>query len=144
MADRPPLASLELLSARLGYTPTGAEASRAAAALADASELIRDVAGEDWLNLAETAVEDVPQRVEKICIAVAKRAFENPDAHSQRTTGDRSVSFDRSRREGGEAVYLTNAEEKAVIKAAQGSSFTAVTMVSPYNGTDSEESLLGS
>lgn len=143
MADRPPLASLALFSARLGYTPTGDEASRATACLVDASELIRDVAGEDWLNDGETEVVDVPQRVEKICLAVARRAFENPDAYSQRTTGDRSVSWDRAKREGGEAIYLTNAEEKAIIKAAAGSSFVAVTLVSPYSG-DSTESLLGS
>lgn len=144
MADRPPLASLELLSARLGYTPTGAEASRATALLVDASELIRDVAGEDWLNEEESAVENVPQRVEKICIWVAKRAFENSEAWSQRTTGDRSVAFDRSKREGGEAVYLTDAEEKAVIKAAAGSSMVSVTLVSPYSGDDDSENLLGS
>jgi len=143
MADRPPLASLALFSARLGYTPQGDEESRATACLVDASELIRDVAGEDWLNGDETAVVGVPQRVEKICIWSAKRAFENTEALSQRTQGDRSQSYDRARREGGEAVYLTDAEQKAVIKAAQGSSFVAVTLVSPYSG-DSTESLLGS
>lgn len=142
MADLPPLASVEQLADRLGHTPEGAEADRAAALLIDASELIRDVAGEDWVDDANE-LEDVPRRVEKICLAVAYRAFVNPEALSQRSVGDSAKSFDRTRREGGEAVYLTEQEKRAVRKAAGGSTFTSVTMVSPWSG-DSTESLLGS
>lgn len=142
MADRPPLASADKLGKKLGYTPAGAEGDRAASLLAEASELIRDVAGKTWLNDAGTAVVDVPPRVENICVAAAFRSFGNPEGLTQRSIGDGSKSYDRTGREGGEDVYLTEAEEKSVRKAAAGSSFASVTMVSPYSG-DCAESLLG-
>jgi hypothetical protein len=146
VADLPPLASPAQLAVRLGYTdgefPTEAEADRAEACLVDASELIRDEAGKDWVD-AGGELEDVPRRVESICLAAAKRAFENSEALTQRSIGDSAKSYDRSGREGGEAVYLTDAEAEAVRRAASKSSFTSVTMVSPWSG-DSTESVLGS
>ncbi|HEX6685758.1 MAG TPA: hypothetical protein VF062_23485 [Candidatus Limnocylindrales bacterium] len=147
MADLPPLATAEQLAVRLGYAggdfPTQAEASRAEALLVEASELIRDEADEEWVD-ANNELEDVPRRVEKICLAVASRAFMNPEALTQRGIGDSTKSYDRSRREGGEAVYLTEAEKESIRKAAGSSSFTAVTMVSPWSGDSTTESLLGS
>jgi hypothetical protein len=148
MADLPPLASAAQLAVRLGYAdgefPTEAETDRAEALLIDASELIRDEADENWVNGAETALEGVPRRVEKICLAVAYRAFVNPEALTQKSIGDSNKSYDRARVHGGEAVYLTEAEAKAVRKAAGSSSFVSVTMVSPWSGDDTSESLLGS
>jgi hypothetical protein len=129
----PPLASFELFTRRLGYTPEETEAERAEDLLDDASELIRDVAGMTWLVANTNALDAVPRRVARICVSAALRAFENPFALSQRTIGDSSKAYDRAGREGGEAVYLTEAEEKAVRKAAGGGSFVAVTLTSPYS-----------
>jgi hypothetical protein len=146
MADLPPLATAAQLAVRLGYGeagfPTEAETDRAEALLVEASELIRDEAGKTWVD-GGGQLDGVPSRVEKICLAAASRAFTNPEALTQRTIADSSKSFDRSGREGGEDVYLTDAEERAVRKAAGGSSFRAVTLESPYSG-DATESLLGS
>lgn len=142
MADLPPLATFEQFVDRLGYTPEGDEADRALARLVDASELIRDEAEEDWVDESEV-LETVPRRVQSICIDAALRAFTNDEALTQRSIGDSSKSWDRSRREGGEMVYLTEAEKRAVRKAAGKSTFRAVTLVSPYDGTDSDD-LLGS
>lgn len=144
MSDLPPLASLQQFSARLGYTPDGAEADRAEALLDEASELIRDEAGEDWVD-SDSALESVPRRVEQICVAVAYRAFVNPEALSQRQIGDSNKAYDRTRVHGGEAVYLTEAERKAIRRAAGASTFAAVTLTSPYSGDDvAAESLAGS
>ncbi len=134
MADRPPLADLTSLVKKIGYTPTGDEATRATDCLVEASELIRDVAEKTWLNDAGDAVVDVPPRVVRICIAAAYRGFDNAQAYSQRSLGDSYKSWDRAGREGGEAVYLTADEERSVIKAAAGSSFVVATMVSPFSG----------
>jgi len=136
-ADLLPLATLEQLGKKLGYIPTGAEADRATECLAEASELIRDVADTTWTDDAGQLV-DVPARVRRICLDVAYRAFTNPEALTQRSIGDSSKSWDRTGREGGEAVYLTEAEERAIRKAAGGSSFAAVTLASPYGGDDTE------
>ncbi|MDG4769005.1 hypothetical protein [Solwaraspora sp. WMMD792] len=148
MADLPPLASVTQLATKIGYPdaayPTQAEEDRALALLQEASELIRDAAEKDWVNDAGTALVDVPRRVEKICLAVAYRAFDNPKALVQKTIADLNQSYDRARVHGGDAVYLTDAEKKSVRRAAAASSFRSVTLVSPYSGDDTTESLLGS
>ncbi len=130
--DLPPLAPLAHLVRKLGYTPEGEESTRAENDLADASELIRDTAGENWVD-DSGVLTGVPRRVAQICVAVAYRAFTNPEALSQRTIGDSSKSFDRARREGGEAVYLTDAERKDILKAVGSSGMVSVTLVSPYD-----------
>lgn len=142
MADLPPLATVDQLAVRLGYPLEGAEADRARALLIEASELIRDAAGTDWVDEGGQ-LSDVPRRVAQICLAATYRAFTNPEALSQRSIGDSSKSYDRAGVEGGEAVYLTTAEREAVLNAAGRSPFAAVTLVSPYSG-DSMESLIGS
>lgn len=145
MADLPPLASLEQLAGRLGYAPDGAEATRAAARLADASELIRDEAGVTWVNDAGVLV-DVPRRIVSICIDVALRAVTNPEGLTQRQIADSNKSYDRAGLQGGAIVYLTDAEAKAVRRAARGSTLKSVSLVSPWSGWsgDSTESLIGS
>ncbi|HZN75886.1 MAG TPA: hypothetical protein VFC00_30010 [Micromonosporaceae bacterium] len=141
MPDLAPLSTVVKLGIRLGYPegvfPTDAETDRAEAALVDASDLIRDIGDPDWTAAT------VPPRVEKICLASAKRAFENAEGLTQRSIGDSARSYDRSRREGGEVVYLTDGEQRVVRRAAAASSFVAVTLVSPYSGDDTE-SVLGS
>lgn len=129
----PPLASFALFVRKLGYTPEDTERGRAEDLLDDASELIRDVAGVTWLTTGTNALADVPRRVARICVEAAYRAFSNPEGLTQRTIGDSSKAWDRSGREGGEIVYLTTEEEKAVRKAGGGGSFVAVTLVSPYS-----------
>jgi hypothetical protein len=137
--DLPPLASVEQLGRKLGYTPEpgDGEYDRAASILDEASELIRDKAGKTWTT-STGALEPIPSRVRVICIAAAYRAFTNPEALSQRSIGDSSKSFDRTGREGGEAVYLTDDEVRRVRKAAGASSFNSVTLVSPYGGTPAD------
>lgn len=133
--DLPPLATFERLVRKLGYTPVDGERTRAETLLVEASGLIRDVAEKTWADATTGALETVPVRVADICVASALRAFGNPEALSQRSIGDSSKSYDRAGREGGEDVYLTDVEETAIRKAAAASSFVAVTLVSPYNGT---------
>jgi hypothetical protein len=132
----PPLASLESLVRKLGTTvddlPPG-EAERGQHLLEEASELIRDVADKTWIDDVTGDVSAVPRRVRMICIASAFRAFTNPEALTQRTIGDSSKSFDRAKREGGEAVYLTDSEKKAIQGAAGTSGMVQVTMISPYD-----------
>lgn len=133
--DLPPLCSFERLARKLGYTPVDGERDRAEGLLVEASGLIRDVAEKTWTDAVTGALAGVPVRVADICRAAALRAFGNPEALSQRSIGDSSKSYDRTGREGGEDVYLTDVEETAIRKAAAASSFIAVTLVSPYNGT---------
>lgn len=130
--EMPPLASISLFARKLGYEPQESELDRAETLLDQASELIRDEAGKTWVTTVG-ALESVPRRIARICVEVAYRAFTNPEGLSQRSIGDSSKSWDRSGREGGEAVYLTDVEERAVRKAAGLSSFQSVTLVSAYD-----------
>lgn len=130
--DLPPLGSFDRLVAKLGYRPEGDERDRAERLLGEASELIRDVAGKTWAS-PTGALTGVPVRVANVCVAAAFRAFNNPEALSQRSIGDSSKSYDRTGREGGEDVYLTTDEERSVRRADTGSSFLSVTLVTPYN-----------
>ncbi len=131
--ELPPLVGFSKLVARLGYTPEDEERTRADSILLETSSLIRDVAGTTWTNESTNALLAVPHRVRQIALSVAYRAFTNPEALTQRSIGDSSKSFDRSKREGGESVYLTEAEEKAIQKAAGASGMVQVTLTSAYN-----------
>jgi hypothetical protein len=133
--EAPPLASFGMLARKLGALPEDfdeAERARGEFLLDEASELIRTVARKTYLTTTN-ALDSVPRRIARICVAAAARAFDNPHGLSQRTIGDRTTSYDRVGREGGEVVYLTEKEEADVRKAAGVSSFTAVTMTSPYS-----------
>jgi len=125
----PPLASLEALSLRLGVTLAGAEADRAGAILDDASALVRSEAGRDWVD-DEGALADVPAVVESVTLAVAYRAFRNPDGVSQTSLGDASISYDRG--DGQAAVYLTRDERRSVRRAAGTSAIGTVELASPW------------
>jgi hypothetical protein len=136
------LASVDDMAVRLGYPLVDAEADRAQAALDDASELIRDVAGITWADDAGELV-GVPLTVRSICLAAALRSFTNPQALVQRTIGDSARSYDRSGREGGEVVYLTDEEERRIKRAAGGSTFASVQMYNPLAGADGAEDAEG-
>lgn len=143
--DAPPLGSFGMLARKLGGTPDDfddAERDRGEYLLGEASDLIRDVAGKTWLT-TDNALDAVPRRIALICVAAAARAFENPHGLTQRSLGDSSKSYDRTGREGGEAVYLTAEEEVAIRKAAGISSFVAVTLTSPYSADSADLDVWG-
>ena len=125
----PPLATVAALGLRLGITLAGADAERAAAVLDDASALIRGEAGAEWLD-AEGALSGVPAVVESVALAVAYRAFRNPDGVSQTSLGDASVAYDRGT--GQAAVYLTRDERRAIRRAAGTTAVGAIELVSPW------------
>jgi len=133
--DLPPLVEIDKLFAKIGYVPDAYELTRAAELLDEASELVRDTAEKTWTDETTGVVSGVPRRVRVIVVEAAYRAFTNPEGLSQRTIGDSSKSWDRAGREGGEIVYLTTEEERAIRKAAGASSLVVATLVSPYDGT---------
>jgi hypothetical protein len=118
-----PLATIEELDARVPQDVLNDD--KAMADLEDASALVRDEGDPEW------TVQDVPDRVRQIVLAVARRSLSNPDGYSQTSVGDVSVSYSRTGMEG--AIYLTRAEHRAVKRAA-GRLAGSVTLVSPWNG----------
>lgn len=126
----PPLATLADMEVRLGLVlePTEPDGLRAAAALDDASALVRLVAGRTWLD-DDNELEDVPPVIVQVTVAAAIRAFQNPQGFTQASIGDVSVTFSAR---GGGSVYLTPDERRAVIRAAGGTAARAISLASSY------------
>lgn len=108
----PALVSLDDFALRLGGI-AAADEDRAQAALTDASALIRAEAGdEDWVD-DDGGLEEVPDVVVAVCVAVAIRAFRNPDGVRQEQIGNYSVAYaDTST-----AVFLTEGERRVIRRA---------------------------
>ncbi len=107
----PALVSLDDFALRVSVSASDVE--RALACLDDASALIRAVAGDEvWVD-ADGALETVPDVIVAICVAVAVRAFRNPDGVRQETIGNYSVAYaDTST-----AVFITPGERRMIRRA---------------------------
>lgn len=125
----PAFADTEALGARLDGGLADGDVPRAQGALDDASSAIRGWAGRSWCNEAGTEIDfgDVPaylqDEIARICLAVAKRSFTNPDGVTEAGAGPFRTAFADSSAD----VYL-KASEKAVISQAAGK--TGVTTIS--------------
>lgn len=127
-------ATLEDFETRKGDVPDEDE-EKVSALLDDASALIAAaIAGStlDWV----TGLAVAPAAVKAICVEVAYRAWSNPDAASQITHADSSLSYTRNGI--ADALFLTPSEKRVVRGAAGTSASVSVELVSPYSG-DSDD-----
>jgi hypothetical protein len=108
-----PLADVGALEVRLGRTFTGTEASRAIALLEDASSLVRDVAGKDWIDPVTGALLPVPGTIRATVLRMVERAVRNPEGFSAESAGD--YSYQRTGVQPG--IYVTEGEERAIRRA---------------------------
>ena len=125
------LAKLTDYEARHGEVPAGRQGV-VTTLLDDASSLILDVvegSEEPWALEEEGA--EVPNSVVAVCVAVAFRAFTNPNALSRQALGAASFTFKGDQPD---ATFLTDREVRLLQKAARRSRFQAVTLESPYSG----------
>ncbi|MFD9813988.1 hypothetical protein [Streptomyces sp. NPDC059080] len=106
-----PLASIEQLTARLGYRLDEAERVMAEAALADASALVRAY-GLPWPR-ADTA----PAVVVSVVLAVAERRVRNPEGYRAESQGGYQYQLPASAPTG---VGLTDAEIRLLRAEAGG------------------------
>lgn len=121
----PALATTDDLEARGVNT---SDASRAQAALDDASAFIRDVASpEDWLD-DDGNLETVPDIIVAICCRAVQRSLDNPQAVQAEGIGSYNVTFANTSPD----VYLTRAERASIRRAVGKVSLGAVTIESPY------------
>lgn len=127
----PAFAALEQFAARLPGGIDAADETRAQAALDDASALIRLEAGKTWTTDDELD-DDVPDIILTVCVAAARRAFNNPDGVRSESTGSYSVSLADSSGD----VYLTKAERGHVRRAAGRTGVWALPTTRTTNDTD--------
>lgn len=83
------LASVGDLSARLGKTLTGADATRAQAVLDDVSAMARKLSGDSTRWPSGT-----PDDVKAVVLAASRRLFINPDGFASEQDGDYSYRID--------------------------------------------------
>jgi hypothetical protein len=122
----PALVSLEDFALRLGGISASDE-ERAQAVLDDASALIRAEAGEDWVDDEDT-LENVPEVIVAVTVAVAIRAFRNPDGVRSESIGTYAVTYaDTST-----AVFLTAGERRTVRRAAGRMTMGSIELEGPY------------
>lgn len=108
-----PLADVAALEVRLGRTFASTEAARALALLDDASALVRDVAGKDWIDPVTGVLLPVPGTIRATVLRMVDRAVRNPEGFSAESAGD--YSYQRTGVQPG--IYLTDGEEKAIRRA---------------------------
>ena len=114
---RPALADITELEARLGHSiDDPSQITQAEARLADASEIVRAYAGEDWLNDDEDDVENVPGQIPGVVASMVERASLNPGGITQEAAGPFSRSFGS---DAASRLYMTKGE-KAVVRRAVG------------------------
>ncbi|GAB7185926.1 hypothetical protein ATKI12_5757 [Kitasatospora sp. Ki12] len=104
-----PLASVDQLTARLGYPLTGPDLTMAEAALADASAVVR-AHGLAWPDPAR-----VPDVVRSVVLAAAERRVRNPEGYRMEQQGSYSYQLPASTPLG---VDLTTSEVRLIRGAA--------------------------
>lgn len=103
----PALAEVSDLEARLGLDAeslTGADLTRAQAALDDASALVREETRADWVDPADLITAPAP--LVRVVLGAALRTYRNPDAEISQTVGP----FSRTLKSSEVGVYLTPSE----------------------------------
>lgn len=111
MSTLPPLASLgNFLTRYSGVVAT----ARLSALLDDASALVRELAGSDYVD-DDGELEDVPAVLAVITIEIVRRAYDNPQALTGETVGNYSW---RGARTNGSSLYLTADERRTVRRVA--------------------------
>lgn len=114
-----PLITVAQLEARLAYS---VDAAQATTLIDDASALIRDAAGTDFLD-PDTGALVVPAGVVPVVVRVVNRAIENPLGHDSETQGN--YTWRNESRDGSAGVHLTSRDvrdvRRAVGKLAAGS-----------------------
>lgn len=106
MAPLAPLAAFEDFKDRIPDGIPDSDEARAQANLHDASVLIRVEAGKTWEG------EEPPEIAVAICMAVARRAFLNPDEARSEAIDTQVTSFANP------DIYLTKKELRLIQKAA--------------------------
>jgi hypothetical protein len=126
----PLIASVIELQDRTGETYTGTEATRAAAALADASDLARFEASSTWVDEAGTT-STAPAAAKVVVLKAAARAMDNPEGLTVETDGDYSQGR-QGRDDVADGVYFTEDERRVL--AALGDTPTGLFTLSTAKG----------
>ena len=106
----PALATLAQLEARVGHN-LESESDRVEAILADASTLVRSVAGQTWVDSEGELEEDIPDAVILVVLSVARRAYDNPQGYIATTDGPFSQRYTE---EAAQVLYLTDTEKDLI------------------------------
>lgn len=106
--------------------------ARTSAALADASALVRLVAGDDFLGDTGELSGDLPHIAMMLTCTAARRALQDPNDVQAETIGEYSVTY----RTIGSGAWLTAAEERLLRRAVGLSSVGSIDLRSAFIASD--------
>lgn len=122
----PAFASTAVLAARIAGGIKLSDQARAQAALDDASSKIRSYTGQVWATGDTLDLPADPEwaadTIERICLAVARRSFENPEGLTQQSEGIDGYNHAEQFATPSPDVYLTSAEKADLDKLVGGTS----------------------
>lgn len=129
-----PLIDVPTLEARLRRTFAGDELTQAQSYIDDASALVRDEAGDDFLDDSGALV--VPDAVVPVVVSAVRRALFNPGGLGHEQIG--SYAYSGAPQDG---VFLTKPERRIVRRAAGKLGAGTVTLEGwmPLYGTDTSQ-----
>ena len=133
----PSLTDADAFAVRYGRSLSEDETERIEALLGDASDMVRDIAGEDYVDDAGDLEEVPPAIISVVCEAV-RRAFDNPAGLQGETTGNYTW---RGPTPTGSGVHLTMGE-KRIIRRAAGRLGVGVVTLEGYLTTVSDDQFL--
>lgn len=110
--NNPPLVDVVELATRLGLDLTSDVLPRLAAIIDDASALVRAEAQQTWVD-EYGDLEDVPDAVATVTLAVARRVYENKLGVTSETTGPFTIRYSD---QAGEGLYLTEQEKELLAR----------------------------
>lgn len=119
----PAFASVIDFESRYSGSVPAVDVYRVDTLLSDASTLIREVAGDDYVD-DDDALETFPALFVIVCCEAARRAYDNPQGLTGETVGNYTWRGSTS----GGSVYLTPGEAKRIRKAAGRMGAVSVTM----------------
>lgn len=122
----PLLADIDDVTVRAPELADG-PAVQVGALLADASALVRAVAGKTWVD-EHGDLTEMPDGVVGVVAAVVVRALRNPQGVTQETTGPFNVSYGPA---AADRLFLTKAERRIVGGSSQ-KAFTVTTTAAPH------------
>lgn len=119
------LITVQDLETRLGRALDPTQTAQAEAFIEDASALVQDIAGTDFIN--DSGVLEVPGSVVPVVVAMVRRAMENPLGRTGENLGDYGWQMNA----GGvtpATLYATRREIRIIRRAVQKPRYGAVTL----------------
>lgn len=133
-----PLITVPDLAARLGVDFTSAQTAQATVLIDDASALVRDIAGEDFIDPV-TGFLTVPASIIPVVVAIVRRALNNPMGYTGENMGDYGWQMNIGSQPA--SVFPTRNEKRVIRRAVSKFSAGSVALEGYYPYSNKSDDL---